>query len=57
MGARKGHQRWYSIEAEGKSSHAYDAIVNLTRPLGVACRNRPLLQLTEQERDQAMTKI
>ncbi len=57
MGSRKGHQRWYNIEAEGKSSHAYDAIVNLTRPLGVACRNRPLLQLTEQERDQAMTKI
>ncbi|EHJ91567.1 glycosyltransferase family 9 protein [Vreelandella boliviensis] len=57
MGSRKGHQRWYSIEAEGKSSHAYDAIVNLTRPLGVACRNRPLLQLTEQERYQAMTKI
>ena len=57
MGSRKGHQRWYSIEAEGKSSHAYDAIVNLTRPLGVDCRNRPLLQLTEQERNQAMTKI
>jgi heptosyltransferase-3 len=57
MGSRKGHQRWYSIEVEGKSSHAYDAIVNLTRPLGVACRNRPLLQLTEQERYQAMTKI
>lgn len=57
MGARKGHQRWYSIEVEGKSSHAYDAIVNLTRPLGVACRNRPLLQLTEQERYQAITKI
>ncbi|MEL7612917.1 glycosyltransferase family 9 protein [Vreelandella titanicae] len=57
MGSRKGHQRWYNIEAEGKSSHAYDAIVNLTRPLGVACRNRPLLQLTEQERDQGMTKI
>ncbi|MCH4810398.1 glycosyltransferase family 9 protein [Vreelandella neptunia] len=57
MGSRKGQQRWYSIEAESKSSHAYDAIVNLTRPLGVACRNRPLLQLTEQERDLAMTKI
>ncbi|MBR9904120.1 MULTISPECIES: glycosyltransferase family 9 protein [unclassified Halomonas] len=57
MGSRKGHQRWYSIEAEGKSSHAYDAIVNLTRPLGVTCRNRPLLQLTEQERYQAITKI
>ncbi|WP_246362478.1 MULTISPECIES: glycosyltransferase family 9 protein [Vreelandella] len=57
MGSRKGHQRWYSIEAEGRSSHAYDAIVNLTRPLGVACRNRPLLQLTEQERYQAITKI
>ncbi|MEL7966526.1 glycosyltransferase family 9 protein [Vreelandella neptunia] len=57
MGSRKGQQRWYSIEAEGKSSHAYDAIVNLTRPLGVDCRNRPLLQLTEQERYQAMTKI
>lgn len=57
MGSGKGHQRWYNIEAEGKSSHAYDAIVNLTRPLGVDCRNRPLLQLTEQERYQAMTKI
>ncbi|MGP9768121.1 glycosyltransferase family 9 protein [Halomonas sp. AOP13-D3-9] len=57
MGSRKGHQRWYSIEAEGKSSHAYDAIVNLTRPLGVACRNRPLLQLTEQERYRAMVKV
>lgn len=57
MGSRKGHQRWYSIEAEGKSSHAYDAIVNLTRPLGVACRKRPLLQLTEQERHQAMAKV
>lgn len=57
MGSGKGNQRWYSIEAEGKSSHAYDAIVNLTRPLGVACRNRPLLQLTEQERYQAMMKI
>lgn len=57
MGSGKGHQRWYNIEAEGKSSHAYDAIVNLTRPLGVACRNRPLLQLTEQERYQAITKI
>lgn len=57
MGSRKGHQRWYSIEAEGKSSHAYDGIVNLTRPLAVSCRNRPLLQLTEQERSQAITKI
>ena len=57
MGSGKGHQRWYSIEAEGTSSHAYDAIVNLTRPLGVACRNRPLLQITEQERYQAITKI
>ncbi|WP_244208615.1 glycosyltransferase family 9 protein [Vreelandella andesensis] len=57
MGSRKGHQRWYSIESEGKSSHAYDDIVNLTRPLGVTCRNRPLLQLTEQERYQATTKI
>lgn len=57
MGSRKGHQRWYSIEAEGKSSHAYDAIINLTHQLGVACRNRPLLQLTKQERSQAMTKI
>ncbi|MGP9466628.1 glycosyltransferase family 9 protein [Halomonas sp. TP35] len=57
MGSGKGHQRWYNIEVEGKSSHAYDAIVNLTRPLGVACRNRPLLRLTEQERYQAMTKI
>ena len=57
MGSGKGHQRWYNIEAEGKSSHAYDAIVNLTRPLGVACHNRPLLQLTDQEGYQAMTKI
>jgi heptosyltransferase III len=57
MGARKGNQRWYSIEAEGKSSHAYDAIVNLTHSLGVTCRNRPLLQLTAQERYQALTKI
>ena len=56
-GSGKGHQRWYNIEAEGKSSHAYDDIVILTRPLGVACRNRPLLQLTEQERYQAITKI
>ncbi|WGI27036.1 glycosyltransferase family 9 protein [Halomonas alkaliantarctica] len=57
MGSGKGHQRWYSIETEGKSSHAYDGIVNLTRPLGVACRNRPLLQITEQERYQAMKEI
>ena len=57
MGSRKDDQRLYNIEVDAKSSHAYDFIVSLTRPLGVVCRNRPLLQLTVQERYQAMEKI
>ncbi|MFI0473779.1 glycosyltransferase family 9 protein [Halomonas sp. HMF6819] len=50
MGARKRHARWYSLETQGRALHNYDAIVDLTRPLGVACRNRPLLELTPRER-------
>jgi heptosyltransferase-3 len=57
MGASKGKQRWYSIEAEGNAAHTYDAVVNLARPLGVNCRNRPLLQLTPLERHQAVTHL
>lgn len=53
MGMRRGEQRWFHIEVDGKAKHAYDTIVNLTRPLGVPCRNRPLLRLTSQERHQA----
>lgn len=57
MGMRRGEQRWFHIEVDGKAKHAYDSIVNLTRPLGVPCRNRPLLRLTPLERHQAFIHL
>jgi len=57
MGMRRSGQRWFHIEVDGKSKHAYDTVVNLTRPLGVACRNRPLLRLTPEERHQAFIQL
>ncbi|MGP9466635.1 glycosyltransferase family 9 protein [Halomonas sp. TP35] len=57
MGRRRGALRSYHVEVEGRASHAYEDIVLLTRPLGIACRPRPTLLLTLAERQQALSQL
>ncbi|RAR63416.1 heptosyltransferase-3 [Onishia taeanensis] len=53
MGRAKPEQRWFDIEVEGATPHAYDAPRPFAHALGVACRNRPRLHLSHDEQARA----